>query len=62
MKEIERLLGDNKGLLLAEVELNSEDEEFEKPSWVKEEVTFNQKYYNEYIALHPYREWGKKET
>ena len=44
--EVDEFLGKNKGLIIAEVELNSEDEEFEKPDWLGEEVTGNQKYYN----------------
>lgn len=44
--EIDEFLGKNKGLIIAEIELSYEDEEFEKPSWLGEEVTGNQKYYN----------------
>ena len=55
--EIDEFHGDNKGLLLAEIELTSEQEYFEKPSWIGEEVTGNKKYYNSYISTHPYTHW-----
>lgn len=55
--EIDEFSGDNEGLLLAEVELTSEDEELEKPSWLGEEVTGNKKYYNSYLSKFPYKEW-----
>lgn len=57
--EVDEFAGKNKGLLLAEVELESEDEYFEKPNWLEKEVTGNIKYYNSYLAEHPYNEWGK---
>ena len=44
--EVDEFLGNNKGLIIAEVELKNETEEFEKPSWLGEEVTGNKKYYN----------------
>lgn len=55
--EADEFLGDNEGLLLAEVELSEESEVFEKPDWLGEEVTGNQKYYNSYLSKFPYREW-----
>ena len=55
--EVDEFLGDNEGLLLAEVELTSEEEEFERPSWLGEEVTGNKKYYNSYLSKFPYKEW-----
>lgn len=55
--EVDEFLGENQGLLLAEVELTSEDDVFEKPSWLEKEVTGNIKYYNSYLSKHPYQFW-----
>ena len=44
--EVDEFLGKNKGLVIAEIELKSEDEEFEKPDWLGDEVTGNPNYYN----------------
>ena len=55
--EADEFLGENKGLLLAEVELSEEAERFEKPSWLGQEVTGNKKYYNSYLSKFPYNEW-----
>ena len=55
--EVDEFLGENKGLLLAEVELKQEDELFEKPEWLGEEVTGDLRYYNAMLAHRPYRSW-----
>ncbi len=55
--EVDEFHGDNKGLLLAEIELNNEQEFFEKPSWIGKEVTSNKKYYNSYISTHSFKDW-----
>lgn len=55
--EVDEFFGDNEGLFLAEVELSSEAEVFEKPSWLGEEVTGNKMYYNSYLSKFPYKEW-----
>jgi adenylate cyclase len=55
--EIDEFHGDNQGLLMAEIELTVEEEEFVKPSWIGEEVTNDQKYYNSYLSSHPFSEW-----
>ena len=55
--EVDEFLGENKGLLLAEVELKQEDELFEKPEWLGEEVTGDLRYYNVRLAHRPYRSW-----
>lgn len=55
--EVDEFLRENDGLLLAEVELKTEDEAFEKPAWLGQEVTGNKKYYNSYLNKFPYREW-----
>jgi len=58
--EIDAFYGENKGLILAEIELSSEDEKFEKPNWLGEEVTGDSKYYNAMISKNPYKNWGDK--
>lgn len=55
--EADEFLGENEGLLLAEVELEREDEEISKPDWLGAEVTGNQQYYNSYLSKFPYKEW-----
>ncbi len=55
--EVDEFYGDNEGLLIAEVELEDENESFEKPDWLGDEVTGNIRYHNSYISLHPYKEW-----
>ena len=55
--EVDEFYGDNEGLTIAEIELSSEDEPFEKPSWLGHEVTGDQRYYNSYLAKHPYKSW-----
>lgn len=55
--EADEFLGENEGLLLAEVELEAEDEKIAKPAWLGEEVTGNKKYYNSYLSKFPFREW-----
>ncbi len=56
--EVDEFYGDNEGLLIAEVELDSEDEQFEKPEWLGEEVTGNVRYYNSFLSIHPYNKWN----
>ena len=53
--EIDVFEGHNKGLVLAEIELSAEDEEFEKPAWLGEEVTTDHRYSNSYLAQHSFR-------
>ncbi|MBP0905644.1 CYTH domain-containing protein [Mariniflexile gromovii] len=55
--EIDEFYGDNEGLVVAEVELKSENEMFEKPNWLGEEVTGIIKYYNSQLSKHPYKTW-----
>lgn len=47
----------NGGLILAEVELSHEDEDFPKPAWLGKEVTDDPRYYNSYLVRHPFNEW-----
>jgi adenylate cyclase len=55
--EVDEFHDKNEGLIVAEIELVSENEEFEKPDWLGEEVTGQQKYYNAQLSLSPYLEW-----
>lgn len=55
--EVDIFHGDNDGLIVAEIELTNENESFEKPNWLGEEVTNQKQYYNSYIANHPYKNW-----
>ncbi|KGO90331.1 CYTH domain-containing protein [Flavobacterium suncheonense] len=53
--EVDVFLGDNEGLIIAEIELSSETEPFEKPEWLGEEVTGDVRYYNAYLSQHPFQ-------
>jgi adenylate cyclase len=55
--EVDEFFGENEGLVLAEIELQSEGEAFEKPDWLGEEVTNNERYYNSYISKNPFKNW-----
>jgi adenylate cyclase len=55
--EVDVFEGANEGLVLAEVELPSEDAAFARPAWLGEEVTADPRYANAYLAEHPYRSW-----
>lgn len=57
--EIDIFEGENEGLKFAEIELKSEDQYFEKPSWIGEEVTFEKRYYNSFLVNNPYKDWKK---
>lgn len=57
--EVDVFHGDNEGLIIAEIELNSESENFPKPAWLGEEVSFDERYYNSYLVKHPYKFWIK---
>jgi len=56
--EVDEFLGDNKGLIMAEIELKHEDEAFEKPAWITSEVSDDGRYYNSYLAKKPFKDWG----
>ncbi len=58
--EIDEFFGENEGLIVAEVELESEDQSFEKPPWIGEEVTDDPRYFNSNLVQHPYSEWEIK--
>lgn len=53
--EVDEFLGENEGLILAEIELQSEDETFEKPEWLGKEVTGDPRYYNAMLSKKPYK-------
>ena len=55
--EVDEFYGENEGLLLAEIELQSEDEVFEKPEWLGEEVTRDYRYYNSMLMKTPFTSW-----
>ena len=55
--EVDEFFGDNAGLVVAEVELASEDEPFEKPDFIGCEVTGDRRYYNSQLLLKPFKEW-----
>lgn len=55
--EIDEFFGENQGLIIAELELQSEDQEFEKPDWIGEEVTGDPRYYNANLIKNPYTKW-----
>ncbi|MCF8267910.1 MAG: CYTH domain-containing protein [Ignavibacteriales bacterium] len=55
--EVDEFYGDNEGLTLAEVELTDENENFEKPSWLGNEVTGDVKYYNSMLMKNPFKKW-----
>ena len=55
--EVDEFLGTNKGLIVAEVELVSEDEKFSKPDWLGKEVTGTAKYYNSNLSITPFCDW-----
>lgn len=57
--EVDEFHGDNEGLVVAEVELASEDEPFEKPDFIGREVTGDVRYYNSQLMKHPYTQWGE---
>ncbi len=57
--EVDEFLGDNNGLVVAELEMPSEEYKFETPDWLGEEVTYEKKYYNSALTEKPYKTWNK---
>ena len=57
--EVDEFFGANEGLVVAEIELGSVNESFDKPAWVGEEVTADSRYANQRLAEAPYRDWKK---
>lgn len=58
--EIDVFFGDNDGLVVAEIELSHQDEAFERPAWLGEEVSHDPRYYNARLSQRPYREWKRR--
>ncbi len=59
--EVDVFEADNAGLIMAEIELDSEDEKFDTPPWVTQDVTDDERYYNTYLSQHPFREWSNSQ-
>ncbi len=59
--EVDEFFGENSGLVVAEVELRYEDEPFERPSFLGQEVTGDRRYYNSCLMKHPYSAWKSNE-
>lgn len=55
--EVDEFFGDNKGLVVAEVELSNEDQVIQKPQWIGDEVTGDPRYFNSNLTKHPYSQW-----
>ena len=55
--EVDEFFGENEGLIFAEVELDSEDQDIALPEWIGEEVTGDPKYYNSNLVINPYNKW-----
>lgn len=55
--EIDEFLGENEGLVIAEIELRSEEEDFAKPVWIGSEVSDDPRYFNANLVRHPYMTW-----
>ena len=58
--EVDEFFGDNAGLVMAEVELRSEDDVVQIPDFIGDEVTGDRRYYNSQLRQHPYKEWAAK--
>ncbi len=56
--EVDEFFGENQGLVIAELELERQDQPFEKPPWVGEEVTGDPRYYNANLVKHPFCRWS----
>lgn len=59
--EVDVFMDDNEGLIVAELELDDEDEPFELPDWVDKEVTGDQRYYNSQLSVDPYKNWKRED-
>ena len=59
--EVDEFYGDNEGLVMAEIELQSEDERVVLPKWLGREVTGEKRFYNSHLRTHPYCEWLEEE-
>lgn len=59
--EIDEFLGENAGLIVAEIELTDENQPFAKPAWIDKEVSSDPRYYNANLVQRPYRLWDKND-
>ena len=55
--EVDEFYDENEGLVIAEIELSTEDESFVKPDWLGNEVTTDKRYYNSYVSANPFTSW-----
>ena len=60
--EVDEFKGDNESLVMAEIELQSADEEFVVPPWIDVEVSGDVRYFNSYLSRNPYKNWGSSPT
>ena len=60
--ELDEFLGENAGLVVAEIELKSEEQPFDKPSWLGQEVTYDPRYYNSNLSENPYGSWQQSQN
>ncbi len=60
--EVDIFTKENTGLIIAEIELDDEDQKFDLPPWLGEEVTFDKRYYNSWLSENPYNTWGNIKT
>ncbi|MBL0726073.1 CYTH domain-containing protein [Piscinibacter sp. HJYY11] len=58
--EVDEFLGENAGLVVAEIELQSEEQSFSRPEWLGEEVTHDARYFNSSLSKHPFGRWHAK--
>ncbi len=57
--EVDEFFGDNDGLVIAEIELEDEEEPFDRPDWLGDEVTGDVRYYNSFLSMNPYKKWSR---
>jgi len=55
--EVDEFLGENAGLVIAEIELDNEEQSFERPPWIGKEVSGDPRYFNSVLSIHPYQSW-----
>jgi len=58
--EVDIFSGKNQGLVMAEIELESEDQEFARPDWLLQEVSGDERFYNSYLSGRPFQEWNDR--
>lgn len=58
--EVDEFLGENAGLVVAEIELSTDEQSFELPEWVGQEVSDDPRYYNSSLVINPYSRWTEK--